>query len=64
MIISGNNVTRMNTIEDALINTTDIFATVAGIAGTNTTEINDSKSFKNLLSGSNNDFWSYVYSEI
>ena len=64
MIISGNNVTRMNTIEDALINTTDIFATVADIAGTNTTEINDSKSFKNLLSGSNNDFWSYVYSEI
>lgn len=64
MIISGNNVTRMNTIEDALINTTDIFATFTDIAGTNTTEINDSKSFKNLLSGSNNDFWSYVYSEI
>lgn len=37
MIISGKNVIRTNSSEDALINTTDLFATIADIAGTGTT---------------------------
>jgi len=64
MIVSGKNVNRSNTIEDALVNTTDLFATIADIAGTGTTEINDSKSFKELLTTSNTETREYVYTEI
>ncbi len=64
MIVSGKNVTRINDTENALINTTDLFATIADIAGTGTIEINDSISFKRLLSDSNADKRDYVYTEI
>ncbi|MEW4924599.1 sulfatase-like hydrolase/transferase [Algibacter sp. 2305UL17-15] len=64
MVISGKDVTRANASEDALINATDLFATIADIAGTGTTEINDSKSFKELLSTtSSTGNRDYVYSE-
>lgn len=63
MIVSGKNVTRTNASEDALINTTDLFATIADIAGTETTEINDSKSFKGLLNNSSNSKRDYTYTE-
>ena len=71
MFISGKGVSRMGT-DDNLITSSDLFATMAEIAGVNTTEINDSKSFKTLLSqittirnyqysemdDGNNDAWS------
>ncbi len=63
MIVSGKNVTRTNQTEDALVNTTDLFATIADIAGANTTEINDSRSFKGLLDGSTTGFREYIYTE-
>ena len=63
MIISGKNVTRLNQTEDALINAIDLFATIAEIGGLNTPEINDSKSFKELLSNSN-ESREYIYAEI
>ncbi len=64
MIVSGKNVTRVNAIEDALINTTDLFATISELAGNTTPEINDSKSFKDLLTGSNMVTRDYIYTEI
>jgi len=64
MIVSGKNVTRINDTENALINTTDLFATVADIADTGTTEINDSKSFKGLFSNTNTEKRDYIYTEI
>lgn len=64
MVISGKNVTRINAIEDALINTTDLFATVCDIAGLTIPEINDSKSFKNTLTTSNAIGRDYIYAEI
>ena len=64
MIISGKNVTRINAIEDALINTTDLFATISELAGNSTSEINDSKSFKGLLTNSNTETRDYIYTEI
>ena len=64
MVISGKNVSRINQTEDALINTTDLFATIADIAETGTTEINDSKSFKNLLTEVNSVKREYVYAEV
>ena len=63
MIISGKGVDRINQSESALINTTDLFATIADIADTGVTSVNDSKSFKSLLSVSNPDFREYSYSE-
>lgn len=64
MIISGKNVSRINVIENALINTTDLFATISELAGNNTPEINDSKSFKNLLTTSNTNIRNFNYSEV
>ncbi len=64
MIVSGKGVSRINTTEDALINSTDLFATIANIAGINISIINDSQSFKGLLSGKNSDTRDYVYAEI
>ena len=64
MIISGKDVARINAIEDALINTTDLFATISELAGNTTPEINDSKSFKDLLASSNAETRGYIYTEI
>jgi len=63
MIISGKNVERVHDTEDALVNITDLFATIANIAGVNVSEVNDSYSFKNLLSNSGDSVRDYVYSE-
>lgn len=64
MIVTGKNVTRLNETESALINATDLFATIAEFSGTGVTEINDSKSFMSLFTNSNTDTREYVYSEI
>jgi arylsulfatase A-like enzyme len=64
MIISGKNIERLGVEEDALLSTTDLFATISGIAGSNNTEINDSKNFKSMFNGSGVTVRDYVYSEI
>ena len=64
MVVSGALVERANETEDALINTTDIFATVANIAGVNVSVINDSHSFKNILDSYSEGARDYVYAEI
>jgi arylsulfatase B len=62
MFISGSGVTRTG-IDDNLVNSTDLFATIAQIAGSPTTEVHDSKSFKSLLTSSNT-FRDFQYSEM
>ena len=62
MFISGNTVSRLGT-DNNLINSTDLFATIAEIAGISVNEIHDSKSFKPLLT-SNNTIRDYQYSEM
>ena len=64
MVVAGHGVTRANNTENALINTTDLFATIADIAETGTTEIHDSKSFKTLFSNTNSPIRDYTYSEV
>ncbi|WP_372792784.1 sulfatase-like hydrolase/transferase [Lutibacter sp.] len=64
MIISGKDVSRFNATEDALINTTDLFATIANIAGIEVDKINDSQNFKELLSNENSSSRDYAYSEV
>lgn len=63
MIISGKNVTRIQETENALINTTDLFATIANISGIQIDEINDSKNFNELLSNSSFQGREYTYAE-
>ena len=62
MFVSGTGVSRLGT-EQAMINGTDLFATIANIAGTNVEAINDSKNFTSLLEINNPDFRDYTYSE-
>lgn len=63
MIISGTGVTRLGDNEDALVNTTDLFATIAELAGASVNEINDSKSFKALLTNPDAESRDYVFAE-
>lgn len=63
MIISGKGVSRFGQTEDALINTTDLFSTIANITGISVNEIHDSKSFNNLLSTNESSTREYTYSE-
>ena len=49
-IVSGAGVTRENERESALITATDLYATIAEVAGNSNTKVHDSKSFKNLFS--------------
>lgn len=62
MFISGNSVSRTGT-DNNLITSTDLFATIAQIAGSSTSEIHDSKSFKSLFTESTN-IRDYQYSEL
>ena len=64
MVISGKNVERKGVEEAALLSTTDLFATIAGIAGSNISEINDSKNFKYMFNAPGITVRDYVYSEI
>jgi len=49
MFISGPGISRVGEADDNLITGTDLFATISEIAGASISEINDSKSFKSLL---------------
>lgn len=64
MIVSGKGISRFNQSEDALLNTTDLFSTISDIAGAGSSEVNDSKSFKELFTASNPTFREYAYTEI
>lgn len=63
MFISGNSVLRTG-IDTNLITSTDLFATIAEIAGISTKEIHDSKSFKSLFSNNDNSIRGFQYSEM
>ncbi|TNE47263.1 MAG: sulfatase [Bacteroidetes bacterium] len=62
MFVSGKGVNRTG-VDDNLICSTDIFSTIANLAGAQISEVHDSKSFKPLLSsvGKHRDF---QYSEM
>ena len=63
MIVAGVGVSRTPQRETALINTTDLFATIADLANTGLTQVGDSLSFKHLLSGRSGPKRSHVYTE-
>ncbi len=49
LIVTGANVSRLNESDNSLIQTTDLFATIADLANVTNHDINESISFKNLL---------------
>lgn len=63
LVISGNGISRLNEEENALITSTDLFATIAELSGKSVSSINDSKSFKSLFTTSS-EIRDYAYSEI
>lgn len=63
MIVSGYGVNRIGARESALVHTTDLYATIANIAGISIQEINNSTSFLDLLSDANVEKRTYVYTE-
>ncbi|MDC0588967.1 sulfatase-like hydrolase/transferase [Porticoccaceae bacterium] len=63
MVVSGAGVSRQNVRESALINSSDFFATIANLAGSSVTAVEDSQSFKGLLSNAGSAQRDYVYSD-
>lgn len=64
LIVSGPVVSRSNERESALIGSTDLFATIAQLCGSETTKYHDSYSFKGLLDGTRASDRTYNYSEV
>jgi arylsulfatase A-like enzyme len=62
-LITGSGVTRIGERESALVNTTDLFSTIASLAGINVSEVNDSNSFEDLLSEATQPERFFQYSE-
>lgn len=63
MVVAGKGVTRFNQEDNALINTTDLFATIAELSGLSLDEIHDSKSFKGLFTDANAVTRDYIFIE-
>jgi arylsulfatase A-like enzyme len=63
LIVAGAGVTRRGHRETAMINTTDLFATIADLAGTGVTQSGDSISFKHLLVEESGPQRSFLYAE-
>lgn len=64
MIIAGKGVSRMNERDDNLISSTDLFSTIAAIAGANANSYEDSESFAHLLESAGTHNRAYNYSEV
>lgn len=64
LVVTGKNVERTAEIEKALVNSTDLFATISELAGVNVDSIHDSKSFVPLFSKKNLSHKNHLYSEL
>jgi len=64
LIISGKGVSRINDRDDNLINSSDLFTSIAQIAGININEYENSKSFHSLLTQKTTNNRIYNYSEV
>ncbi len=64
MIIAGAGVSRKNEKENALINITDLYSTIANLSGVSNKSIHNSQSFFDLLSDKNANTRDYIYAEV
>lgn len=55
MFISGKNVNRFGSRDQSLLGSTDLFATIASVAGVGVSEINNSVNFSDLFSSSSTE---------
>jgi len=62
MIVSGAGVSRSGE-DDTFINSTDLFATIASVAGAGNADANDSKNFSSLFDEVHSDFRNFTYAE-
>lgn len=62
LVVSGKGVERVNTIENALVNSVDLFATITELAGSNNSSVFDSQSFAQTFTN-NEQVRNYNYSE-
>ena len=60
-VVSGKGVSRINEREAALITATDLYATIAEVAGITETKVHDSQSFKSLFTNDAGSDRNYVY---
>lgn len=63
MIVSGKNI-KQNAIDNSLIGTVDLFATITELATENNSDIHDSVSFFSTFNGNNTNERDYVFSEL
>lgn len=63
LVVAGANVTRQNQSEQALIQTTDLFATIADLCGLTNVNTTESISFKTLLSQETSHTRNYLFTE-
>lgn len=63
-IVSGKMIKRKNEVDDSLVNSTDLFATILNLAGTKITQIYDSKSLVHLFDSSSKNHREFAYSEV
>lgn len=64
MVIAGNGVSRIGNRETALINSTDLFATIADLTGAGSSSVHDSHSFTPLLTTGDQTIRDFAYSEV
>lgn len=64
MIVSGKGVTRTNAEDNNLISSTDLFSTIAELAGAELSTYEDSYSFKSLLTSESKGSRTHNYSEV
>lgn len=64
MVISGKGVNRQNEREEALVNMSDLFATIVELTGTTLDEIHDSYSIEHLLNEATGGLRDCAYTEI
>ncbi len=64
LIVSGKGVSRIGVRDTNLINSTDLFTTIAQIAGINVNEYENSKSFYPLLTQATSNNRTFNYSEV
>lgn len=63
MVVSGAGVSRADAVEDRLVTVTDMYATIAELAGAGITSIYDSISFAGYLSSVDGDTREHAYSD-
>ncbi|MCE7996822.1 MAG: sulfatase-like hydrolase/transferase [Roseivirga sp.] len=64
LVAAGHGVSRAGSREAALINSTDLFATIADLTGSGSSDIHDSRSFKPLFTIENQKIRDFAYSEV